>query len=114
MSFNFRPEAIGAHGQPPPTRPPSGVCILVLIPLMLLELVGLAAEGRKRYGTFEGAIMQMAAMLGFIWNIIDGLTMFLLRKRIRNLVSQSPFSPEATFMLFSVGLALLEEAVTTT
>jgi len=81
---------------------------------MLLELIGLAAAGWKRYGTFEGAILLMAATLALVWNVFGGVTMFLLRKRIRKWVGQSSCSQGLTFVLFSVGLALLEEVVTTT
>jgi hypothetical protein len=81
---------------------------------MLLELVGMAAEGHKRSGTFAGAIMKMAAALGFIWIVLGGSVMFLTRHRIRQWVSKSPLSQGATFIGFSVALALLEEAVTTT
>jgi hypothetical protein len=90
------------------------ICILILIPLMLLELVGMAAEGRKRSGTFAGAIMQMAAALAFIWNVLGGIIMFLARKRVRQWVAKSPLSQGATFIGFAIALALLEEAVTTT
>ena len=51
---------------------PAVLIIRLLIPLMLLELVGIAAEGRKRYPSFEGAIMLMAATLAVVWNVIGG------------------------------------------
>jgi hypothetical protein len=51
---------------------PAALIIVLLIPLMLLELVGIAAEGRKRLGTFGGAIMLMAASLALVWNVIGG------------------------------------------
>ena len=114
MSFNSQPAASGAQNQPTPTRPPSVGCIFVLIPLMLVELIGMAAEGHKRAGTFAGAIMQMAAALGFVWIVLGGTGMFLARHRIRQWVSKSPLSPGGTFLMFAVALALLEEAVTTT
>jgi hypothetical protein len=93
---------------------PATIIILLLIPLMLLEMVGMAAEGRKRYGTFEGAIMLMAAALALVWNVIGGAVMFLARNPIRKLVSKSRLSRGATFVLFATLLALLEEGVTTT
>ena len=107
-------QGANSTGIPHPARTPSVMCLLVLIPLMLLELVGLAAAGWKRYGTFEGAILLMAATLALVWNVLGGVTMFLLRKRIRQWVAQSPLSPGPAFVLFSVSLALLEEVVTTT
>ena len=93
---------------------PAALIILLLIPLMLLELVGMAAEGRKRYGTFEGAIMLMAAALALIWIVIGGAVMFLARNATRQLVSKSRLSRGATFVLFATLLALLEEGVMTT
>jgi hypothetical protein len=81
---------------------------------MLLELVGMAAEGLKRYGTFEAAIMLMAAALALIWNVIGGAIMFLGRKLVRELISKSRLSRATTFVLFATLLALLEEGVTTT
>ena len=114
MSSNSQPEATDPPSHPAAARQPSVVCIFVLVPLMLLELVGMAAEGHKRSGTFAGAIMQMAATLGLIWIVLGGIIMFLTRHRIRKLVSKSPLSQGATFIGFSVALALLEEAVTTT
>ena len=51
---------------------PAVILIILLIPLMLLELAGIAAEGRKQYRTFEGAIMLMAATLAVVWNVIGG------------------------------------------
>jgi len=93
---------------------PAVLIILLLIPLMLLELVGIAAEGRKRYGTFAGAIMLMAASLALVWNVIGGLIMYLARKPARELVSKSALGRGATLVLFATLLALLEEAVTTT
>ncbi len=93
---------------------PAALIILLLIPLMLLELVGIAAEGRKRYGTFAGAIMLMAATLALVWNVIGGAVMYLARKPVRELVSKSRLGRGATFVLFATLLALLEEGVTTT
>ena len=93
---------------------PATLIILLLIPLMLLELVGLAAEGRKRYGTFEGAIFLMAAALALVWNVIGGAVMYLVRQPVRELVRKSRLSRGATFVLFATLLALLEEVVTTT
>jgi len=93
---------------------PAALIILLLIPLMLLELVGIAAEGRKRYGTFAGAIMLMAASLALVWNVIGGSVMYLARNPVRELVNKSPLSRGATFVLFATLLALLEEAMTTT
>ncbi len=81
---------------------------------MLLELTGMAAAGWKRHGTFEGAIMLMAAALGLVWNVIGGGAMYLARDRVRGFAGKSPFGKGATFVMFSVGLALLEEGVTTT
>lgn len=93
---------------------PAALIVLLLIPLMLLELVGMAAEGRKRYGTFEGAIMLMAAALALVWNVIGGAVMLLARNPVCERVSKSPLSRGATFVLFATLLALLEEGVTTT
>jgi hypothetical protein len=93
---------------------PAAIIILLLIPLMLLELVGLAEEGRKRYGSFEGAIMLMAAALALVWNVIGGAVMFLVRNPARELVGKSRLGRSATFVLFATLLALLEEGVTTT
>jgi hypothetical protein len=93
---------------------PAALIILLLIPLMLLELVGIAAEGRKRYGTFEGAILLMAAALALVWNVIGGAVMYLARNPTRELVRRSRLSRGATFVLFATLLALLEEVVTTT
>jgi hypothetical protein len=93
---------------------PAALIILLLIPLMLLELVGIAAEGRKRYGTFAGAIMLMAAALALVWNVLGGAVMYLARKPVRELVSKSRLGRGATFVLFATLLALLEEGVTTT
>jgi hypothetical protein len=93
---------------------PATLIIRLLIPLMLLELAGIAAEGCKRYRTFEGAIMLMAAALALIWNVIGGAIMYLLRNRARDLVRKSPLSRGSTFVLFATALALLEEGVTTT
>ena len=93
---------------------PATLIILLLIPLMLLELVGIAAEGRKRYGTFEGAILLMAASLALVWNVIGGAVMYLARTPTRELVRGSRLSRGATFVLFATLLALLEEVVTTT
>jgi hypothetical protein len=92
---------------------PSTLIILLLVPLMLLELAGMAAEGWKRRGTFEGAILLMAAALGLVWNIIGGTVMGLVRNPARKLVSKSRLSRSATFFLFATLLALLEEGVTT-
>jgi len=94
-------------------RSPAKLIVLLLIPVMLLQLLGLAAEGKKRYGTFEGAIMLMAASLGLVWNVIGGGIMYLARNLARGLVSKSPLGPGATFILFAIALALLEEVVTT-
>ena len=93
---------------------PAALIIILLIPLMLLELAGMAAEGRKRYGTFEGAIMLMAAALALVWNVMGGAIMLLARKPARVLLSRSRLSSGATFVLFATLLALLEEGVTTT
>ena len=93
---------------------PATLIILLLIPLMLLELAGIAAEGRKRYGTFAGAIMLMAAALALVWNVIGGAIMYLARNPVRELVSKSRLSRGANFVLFATLLALLEEVVTTT
>jgi hypothetical protein len=93
---------------------PAAIIVLLLIPVMLLELVGITAEGRKRYPSFEGAIMMMGGALALIWNVIGGMIMFLVRNPVRLLLRRSPFSRGTTFVLFATGLALLEEAVTTT
>jgi hypothetical protein len=93
---------------------PAALIILLLVPLMLLEMVGMAAEGRKRYGTFEGGIMLMAAALALVWNVVGGAVMLLVRNPARKLVSKSRLSRGATFVLFATLLALLEEGVTTT
>jgi len=93
---------------------PTNLIILLLIPFMLLEMVGMAAEGRNRYGTLEGAIMLMAATLALAWNVLGGAVMFLTRHPVRALVGKSPLRKGATFVLFATALALLEEAVTTT
>ena len=93
---------------------PAVLIIRLLIPFMLLELVGIAAEGRKRYPSFEGAIMLMAATLALVWNVIGGTMMYLLRNSARDLIRRSPLNRTVTFVLFATALALLEEAVTTT
>jgi hypothetical protein len=93
---------------------PSAVIIVLIIPLMLLELVGVTAEGRKRYPSFEGAILLMAGTLALVWNVIGGTAMFLFRNRVRALLGRSRLSARATFVLFATALALLEEVVTTT
>lgn len=93
---------------------PASFIILLLIPLMLLEVLGMAAEGCKRYSTFEGAIMLMAAMLGLAWNIVGGAAMFLARNPARRLVGKSRLNKGATFVILATLLALLEEGVTTT
>ncbi len=93
---------------------PAAIIIMLIIPLMLLELAGLAEEGRKRYGSFEGAIMLMAASLALVWNVIGGVVMFLVRNPARELVAKSRLGRSATFILFATVLALLEEGVTTT
>jgi hypothetical protein len=93
---------------------PAALIIRLLIPLMLLELVGIAAEGGKRYGTFEGAILLMAAALALVWNVIGGTVMYLARNLVRELVSKSRLRRGATFVLFATLLALLEEGMTTT
>jgi hypothetical protein len=95
-------------------RSPSVLIILLLIPLTLLELAGMAAEGRKRYPSFEGAILLMAASLALVWIVIGGTAMFVARNHARELIGMSPFSDTATFVLFATLLALLEEGVTTT
>lgn len=94
-------------------RYPARLIVLVLIPLMIIQMLGLAAEGKKRYGTFEGAIMLMAATLALIWNVIGGGTMYLARNLVREFINKSPLQPGATFILFATALALLEEVVTT-
>jgi hypothetical protein len=93
---------------------PAPLIISLLIPLMLLELFGLAAEGRKRTGTFQGAIMLMAAALGLAWNVVAGAAMFLARNPARRLMSKSRLNKGATFVIFATLLALLEEGMTTT
>jgi hypothetical protein len=94
--------------------PAAPLVVGLLFPLMLVELLGMAAEGRKRFGTFEGAVMLMAATLALTWNVIGGTLMFLTRRPARELIRKSPLSPGLTFVLLSTALALLEEAVTTT
>jgi len=81
---------------------------------MLLELAGMAAEGRKRYPGFDGAVMLMAATLALVWNVIGGATMYLVRNPVRELVKRSPLNRGVMFVLFATALALLEEGVTTT
>jgi hypothetical protein len=93
---------------------PASLIILLLIPLMLLEVAGMAAAGWKRHGTFEGAILLMAAALGVVWNVIGGAVMRLARNPACELVGKSPLNRRATFFLFATLLALLEEGVTTT
>lgn len=93
---------------------PARLIILLLLPLMLLELAGLAAEGRKRAGTFQGGIMLMAATLALVWNVLGGALMYLARRPVRTLVGHSPLGRGATFVLLATALALLEEGVTTT
>jgi hypothetical protein len=93
---------------------PSELIIRLLIPLMLLELVGITAEGRKRYPSFDGAVMLMGGTLALVWNVVGGTMMYLIRNPTRELVRQSPLSRGVTFVLFATLLALLEEAVTTT
>jgi len=93
---------------------PSALIIRLLIPLMLLELAGITAEGWKRHGTFEGAILLMAGMLALVWNVIGGTLMYRARHGVREFIRKSPFSRGSTFVLFATTLALLEEAVTTT
>ncbi len=56
----------------------------------------------------------MAASLALVWNVAGGTFMYLARNRARELVRKSPLNRGATFVLFATGLALLEEAVTTT
>lgn len=58
--------------------------------------------------------MLMAAALALFWNVFGGATMYLARKRVRELTRKSRFNKSATFVNFCVILALLEEAVTTT
>jgi len=92
---------------------PAALIIALLIPAMLLELVGMAAAGGKRYGTFEGAILLMAATLGLVWNVIGGAVMFMARNRVRGAVSNLRLNRSAAFVIFATLLALLEEGVTT-
>jgi len=47
-------------------RSPAAIILLLLIPIMLIQVIGVAVDGRKRYGTLEGAIMLMAASLALI------------------------------------------------
>ena len=115
MSAQRKPTVIGRQRRfPLLVSSPAAFIILLLIPLMVLEGVGMAAEGRKRHGTFEGAIMLMAASLALVWNVIGGTMMYLGRNMVLELVRKSPLSGGATFLLFATGLALLEEGVTTT
>jgi hypothetical protein len=93
---------------------PTTLIILLLIPLMVLEVAGMAAEGWKRYGTFEGAILLMAATLGLVWNVFGGAVMCVARNPVCELVGRSRLNRRATFFLFATLLALLEEGVTTT
>jgi len=93
---------------------PSQTVILLLIPLMLVELIGITAEGRKRSPSFEGAVMLMGAALALVWNVIAGALMFVSRKLIRRLIQRSRIGRRTTFFLFATALALIEEAVTTT
>jgi len=92
----------------------SRIILGLLFPLMVLQTVGLAAEGRKRYGTLEGAMMLMAASLALVWNVIGGALLYSCRNQVRELVRKSPLSPGAKFFLLATLLALLEEVVTTT
>ena len=115
MSPTFKADATGGRSRLRiRAYPPTVVLIVLLIPLLLLELVGLAAEGWKRYGTFAGAVMLMGAALALLWNVLGGATMFLAGHRLRSLAGKFPCNPGTTFVLFSTTLALLEEAVTTT
>lgn len=93
---------------------PAALIILLLIPLMLLQVIGMGIEGRKRYGTFEGGILLMAAALGLAWCVLGGSLMYLVRQPVRRLIGKSPFNRITTFALFATMLALMEEAVTTT
>jgi hypothetical protein len=65
---------------------PAVLIICLLIPLMLLELVGIAAEGRKRYPSFEGAMFVVWAWL----------------------LSRYRFSPSSVFLLFGMNGVLAE------
>lgn len=113
MSSDIPPAPEGANRAPRQPFRSSVTLILILLPLMLLEMMGLAAAGGKRYGTFEGAILLMAATLALVWNVLGGAILFLGRNRVRGWVRATPLPPGLTFVIFATALALLEEVVTT-
>ncbi len=92
---------------------PAAIIVLVLLPLMLIEGLGIALEGWKRHGTFAGGIMLMAGTLVLVWNVVGGAVMYLGRHAVRDLVQRSRMREEAKFVLMATTLAMLEEAVTT-
>jgi hypothetical protein len=60
------------------------------------------------------AVLGMALRLAVVWVGAAGGLMFGLRQRIRVLTRRFDRWPRGTFVVFATGLALVEEAVTTT
>lgn len=60
------------------------------------------------------AVLLMGTALIIIWVAVGGLSMYLVRHTIRRLVINHQFRWQIKFLLFAGGLALIEEAITTT
>jgi hypothetical protein len=60
------------------------------------------------------AVLLMGSGLVIFWVLFGGLTTFLLRNRIRNLVQGIKLDWRFKFVLFATLMALIEEAITTT
>lgn len=60
------------------------------------------------------AIIKMGLGFIFLWIVIGGTVMFLLRNKISKIIQKIPLNWKIKFILFATFLALVEEAITTT
>ena len=78
--------------------------------LIVLTLATVATWHERRHR----ALILMADGLALFWIVIGGLLMRRYRDQARDLVRRLPFAWPVRFVLAATGMALLEEAVTTT
>lgn len=85
--------------------------ILAVYSVVVLSIVSfIALSGND---STEKAIIKMALGFIFLWIVICGTMMFLLRNRISKIVQKIPIGWKMKFVFFATFLVLIEEAITT-
>ncbi len=99
----------------PPPAPRTARLLITGLGLLMGVMTTLVLTVALRSGNpVFRAVMLMATGLVFLWCVLGGVVMYLVRDRVRRLVMSLPGWWAVKFVVFCTLLALAEEVVTTT